>query len=64
MSSKIIKRRDFLKFTAISCLLPRYANALSPGSISTNNDEVITFIDSDYVIINGWVLLKSDLNYK
>lgn len=59
MRIKSISRRKFIKTNALYCATV----ALIPSVIlSDNNKESATGItlDSNYIIINGWVLLKSD----
>lgn len=61
MKGNLIDRRDFIKhlmsgyfaFNSYSALTAREIKALANDSISVT--------DSAFVIINGWVLLKSDV---
>ena len=61
MKGNLIDRRYFIKyllsgyflFNSYSILTAREAKVLTSNSVPV--------IDSDYVIINGWVLLKSDV---
>jgi hypothetical protein len=48
-------KRWFLKLTAF------FSVALVSNITSKNTDSSI-YVDNDIVILNGWVLLKSDLN--
>ena len=66
MRSKRINRRDFLKLTATYGLTSKSLN-LNAATFDENDSNAplsASQIDSDYVIVNGWLLLKSDLNLK
>ena len=64
MKSSTINRRVFLKLLATCCLITPHVNAAS-FDINTNDDSSgVLAIDPEFVIINGWVLLKSDAHLK
>ena len=48
-------KRKFLKFAS-------FFSVMLISNITFNKTSSSIFIDDDIVIINGWVLLKSDLN--
>lgn len=60
MRNKKFNRRDFLRITAICCAMPYLATKLT-GKKKNNSYSQKLNNDSDFVIIDGWVLLKSDL---
>ena len=61
MIKKFIDRRDFLKITATCCVTTPYIATKSTDKSLKKSYSHISSIDSDFVIVNGWVLLKSDL---
>lgn len=64
MKSNAINRRSFLKFLATYCLITPHVNAAS-FDININDDSSgVLPVDPEFVIINGWVLLKSDVYLK
>ena len=48
-------KRWFLKLTALFSIMP-----INTITVSKTNPSI--FIDDDIVIVNGWVLLRSDLS--
>ena len=48
-------KRWFLKLTALFSIIPIQ-------NFTTQIANASTFIDDDIVVLNGWVLLRSDLN--
>ena len=48
-------KRWFLKLTALFAIMP--INTITSRKVNAS-----MFIDDDIVVVNGWVLLRSDLN--
>ena len=48
-------KRWFLKLTALFSVMP-------VNNITIKRANASIFIDDDIVVVNGWVLLRSDLN--
>ena len=48
-------KRWFLKLTALLSVMP-------VNNITIKRANASIFIDDDIVVVNGWVLLRSDLN--
>ncbi|MFV1983702.1 MAG: hypothetical protein ACC657_09210 [Thiohalomonadales bacterium] len=61
MKAKTINRRNFLKITTACCVIAQYFPAVALSKNSGDNFKLQDVSDSDYVVVNGWVLLKSDL---
>lgn len=59
MILKNISRRDFIKSAFVGFFLTK-TPAQPDFSVHENNDFSMT-VDGDYVVINGWILLKSDV---
>jgi len=64
MKSNAINRRSFLKLVATCCLItPHVITASFDINIDDDTSDVLA-VDPEFVIINGWVLLKSDAHLK
>jgi len=61
MKVKTINRRKFLKATVACCVMTQYLPAISFGKNIENDFRLKFDTDSEFVVVNGWVLLKSDL---
>lgn len=64
MKNSAINRRVFLKFLATYCLIMPHVNAASLDMNANDNTSSVLAVDHDFVIMNGWVLLKSDVPIK
>ena len=60
MENEIINRREFIKVTTACCAVIPYMFFDPLNNIDGNSNDIST-IDSEYINMNGWILLKSDL---
>lgn len=56
-----ISRREILKTSIKCCVLTPVIPLISLIDEVDASHELVEIIDSDYVVVNGWVLLKSDV---
>ena len=59
MTIKNISRRNLIKSTVAFFAAAQFSPAVSLAAERDRENEFA--LDSDYVVINGWVLLKSDV---
>ena len=59
MTLKNLSRRNLIKTTVAFFAAAQFSPAVSLVAESDRENEFA--LDSDYVVINGWVLLKSDV---
>ena len=59
MSKNNINRRNFIKSSVALILFSNIMPAVT--FINEENQEPGFDLDSEYIVINGWVLLKSDV---
>jgi len=54
-------RRNFLKTAAACCVMSQFVPSISSGEENKSDFSLDFFEESDFIVVNGWVLLKSDL---
>ena len=61
MKVKSKSRRDFIKTAAACCVMSQFVPSVSSAEEIKSDFSLGFFEESDFVVVNGWVLLKSDL---
>ena len=61
MKNYFSKRRDFIKIAIAGGLASSFYSLVSPGVDNKNRSRRRVTHDKDFVIVNGWVLLASDV---
>lgn len=61
MKGNLIDRRYFIKYLLSGYFVFNSYSTLTTREVKVLTSNSISVINSDFVIINGWVLLKSDV---
>lgn len=61
MKAKFKGRRNFIKAAATCCVMSQFVPSVSSGKEIKRDFRYGLVEDSNYIIVNGWVLLKADL---
>ena len=61
MKDIYISRRDFMKMTISGCILTKVIPSVYFTNENESNNNLFSRDEKDYIVLNGWVLLKSDI---
>ena len=61
MKKIFISRRTFMKKIVAGCVFTQLMSSVYLIKENAVNDDSVLNVEQDYIILNGWVLLKSDI---